>query len=394
MTRWSVVLVLSVVGIAIWGIPPERFVIDREWAVHRTPERQAFVDLYQEIMREGWKYQRTRWRDSLSERLLEDWALGEPFAIGLPTEAPDSVRDRLEAGMRLHLERLGAQAPVVPVGAYLVDRTHSAHPAGPDRSPRTWWAREYFVGRDRNRPFCFVVQPVNGSTPKELARSLGSLVHIPPDSVSDPNTLRLCGFYARFGQPGCSIRTWLGKGGHQFGVGARNDPLPPGSGPVRGPLGVSYGGGYYSRQVSPRAMACLGGAQSACRAVFLAPDGASFPVASDDLELTRYRRNSPVDFLELRYQMRDFGGWEAFLLEDLVAEFGADRFRRFWTHSGTVEKAFERSFGQPVGPWMSHWALERFGTIDRGPRVPVSATLFSLLTLGILAGGAVYVGKR
>jgi hypothetical protein len=59
-----------------------------------------------------------------------------------------------------------------------------------------------------------------------------------------------------------------------------------------------------------------------------------------------------------------------------------------------VEEAFESSFGKPVGPWAMDWAKDRFGAIDIGPAVPVSATLFSLLALGILAGGAVYAGRR
>jgi hypothetical protein len=126
----------------------------------------------------------------------------------------------------------------------------------------------------------------------------------------------------------------------------------------------------------------------------LDPAQSSNRIAADELELALFRRNSPVDFPEFTWYRKDFGDWEQFILEDLVEKFGVAQFRRFWTHSGTVEEAFESSFGTPVGPWMMAWAKDRFGAVDIGPGVPVSATLFSLLALGVLAGGAVYAGRR
>ncbi len=62
-------------------------------------------------------------------------------------------------------------------------------------------------------------------------------------------------------------------------------------------------------------------------------------------------------------------------MSDLEAEFGRDRFARFWTSDQSVEDAFAAAFDEPIGAWTMRWAQDRMGPQKSGSihRPPVRA---------------------
>jgi hypothetical protein len=257
-----------------------------------------------------------------------------------------------------------------------------------------WGLREYYIGGDGQAPFCYVVNPVATTGGHGVNYVARNLVFIPPDSVSSPNTLRICAWFARYGEPGPEVLAWLRDGAFRMGTGVDRGRLPGGVGGLRGAFGRPVRE-YYVPDVSPRGLACLGDLPEACRAAFAAP-GDGFPAwGYDRTELAAYVEGSPVDFLGLRWWGgADLGQHEQFLFQDLVEEFGPARFGAFWRSDADLEKAFESAFGVPVAQWMMTWARRHYGELQRGPGVPARASLFTFLTLGLLVGGAMYMGRR
>ena len=78
----------------------------------------------------------------------------------------------------------------------------------------------------------------------------------------------------------------------------------------------------------------------------------------------------------------------------LETEFGPDRFQAFWTSPLPVPDAFHSAFGVPVERWVMGFGRSHLGSLNRGPEVHPGTMLLSLLTLGILFGGALHVGRR
>ena len=74
-----------------------------------------------------------------------------------------------------------------------------------------------------------------------------------------------------------------------------------------------------------------------------------------------------------------------FLLPDLVARFGADRFRSFWKSDQEVPEAFAQAFGMPMEAWVRSEALAYYGPLDAGAgdlgRAAATAVGWSVLLL-------------
>jgi hypothetical protein len=84
----------------------------------------------------------------------------------------------------------------------------------------------------------------------------------------------------------------------------------------------------------------------------------------------------------------------AHLLAALEAEFGPERFARFWTSAEPVERAFRGSFGLPLEAWVMGRLQSVYGRSPTGPRLAGTTILLSLSTLGLLLAVAVAVGRR
>ncbi len=262
MRRYALVVTVLLALIAALGLPPRtRSVSFWSRMEKRTPERTRFLELQNEMLREMWLYQRIQWRDSVSEVLTNLDPAETPFVLEVPSETSEEDLTRLREGVTRHLAHLDALPPAVPVGVFLIPKAAKSHPAAlTGRLGVAWSRREFYVGRDPDRPFCGLVEPVGeigNQTPTGIIRRL---VFLPQDPNQRPNALRICGYYAKYGVPGSQIEKWLHHGASAFAAGARNvDPrlaylIDPEEGP-RGPFGrwTPYWG------LSVTGMGCLAG---------------------------------------------------------------------------------------------------------------------------------------
>ncbi len=89
-----------------------------------------------------------------------------------------------------------------------------------------------------------------------------------------------------------------------------------------------------------------------------------------------------------------FGGRERTWMGDLEAEFGRERFSRFWTSDQAVEDAFTTAFGEPIEVWTMRWAQDRMGPQKAGPSTDLLSALLTLVTLLTCVGIATATATR
>ena len=82
------------------------------------------------------------------------------------------------------------------------------------------------------------------------------------------------------------------------------------------------------------------------------------------------------------------------LLSTAEAQFGRERFERFWTSEDDVPTAFASAFGVGLADWVREIAESRFGEQRLGPGVDAGTVLLSLLTLLGFAGLAAFISAR
>ena len=190
------------------------------------------------------------------------------------------------------------------------------------------------------------------------------------------------------------ILNWLKGGGALFGQRTGLDRrlhLLPHQGRARGPFGLwtRYLG------ISPRGMACLAGVEETCRAIFLRPGRERDSWRLGPWSIQSEMGATPVDFFGSRFLGldSDLGSLDEYVLDLLEQDFGRDRFRTFWQSSLPVPDAFQSAFGVSPEHWIMKLGRSHFGSMDRGPGVPLQASLLTLLTLGTLLGAASRAGR-
>jgi hypothetical protein len=276
----------------------------------------------------------------------------------------------------------------------LIPRNSGRHRSSLRDATGYMWIREFYVAREGEEPYCALVEPVDGAGYWGVARAVENLVFAPQGRDSDANTLRICGFFARYGKPGAQVESWLRDGAAHFGSGinmAQESLSRLQYGPPRGPFGLMT---RYS-SISHTGLACLAGVDTACLKVFI--DGANrettFSFGRWNPE--EYRIGSPVDFFGSRTRFgEEFGAMEPYIFTSLEREFGVERFELFWASELPVLEAFQSAFGVTADEWVMSWARDLYGSVDRGPAVPAKAALLSFLTFGLLGGGALLMGRR
>ncbi|MFC1791619.1 hypothetical protein ACFL0I_04040 [Gemmatimonadota bacterium] len=405
LKRWLGLVFLLALGVALLGLPPRP---TRVPARHAVPEGREWSRLKEELLQEGWLYQRIQWRDSLTRNLRDRVSEGDRLVLGLPEQAPDSLMDRLERAVRLELDHMGLEEPVIPVGVFVLPMTQGRHPGILGLLAYYRTSDEFYVARGGEAPFCIIGAPFNDTSPhadsvpsytgswllNRLGSRVRSLANIPGHSLSVPNTLKLCRYYARYGQAGPEITDWLRRGASGFG--SRVYTFDHTRQFSRGPARRSFGrvGPFSSND--PVGFGCLAGVREACEKMTM-PQGAEtgvFYYGSPELDYDAFLTESPVDFLEnYPSNHHHLFGYEDYIFFALEEEFGPQRFGRFWTSDLPPAQAFESAFGEPFDLWMMGWARKYFDPLDRGPRLPVQATLLTFLSLGILAGGAIFMGR-
>lgn len=395
MRRYSLIVLGLIAVVAALGLPP-RYSRD-SWGERnrdRTPERARFLDLRDEMVRATWVHQRIQWRDSVSS-VLKALPPNRPYLVQAPPGTPGRLLARVDSGISYQLRVLEANPPEVPVGIFLIPRRVDLHPSASESWLGGWWTqRETYVARAGEKPFCALVEALAGERAEELENTIQRLVFIPRDPRVRPNTLRICGFYAGYGKPGARIEAWLRRGAADFASGVnlegRRFLLSNWGG--RGPFGL------FQRLsgISPRGMACLAGDEAKCEDAFLRSAPAGGGRARDGWLRGSPVEGSPVDFIEYRYRVTgpDFGFLDEHLLAGLEEEFGRERFRRFWRSDDPVPGAFLAAFGVSAGAWTRSWTQRHLGRMERGPTVPLPASVISLATVGLFAAAAGFMGRR
>ena len=95
---------------------------------------------------------------------------------------------------------------------------------------------------------------------------------------------------------------------------------------------------------------CIRTELSSCSAIFLDPKDAEESVPSQLAEaVPELWEVTGVHTHHLQFI-------ESQMLAELEAEFGRDRFARFWSSDRPVPQAFEEAFGVAPGTWLQGWA--------------------------------------
>jgi hypothetical protein len=360
------------------------------------------MELEEELLRESWLYKRIQRRDSLVGELARGRSEGRSVVLGLPIEAPDSVRERLSTAVELHFADLGLESPALPLGIFVFSESQGSHPSLLSYRGGLRGVDEYFLSRDGEAPYCIIGAPYFGGTEypvpswrrDPIAAKVRYLAEVPANRRAHPNTLGLCRHLVRHGQPGAPMMSWLKKGATHFA----ERPFPVdhhlsyGRGPARGPFGKP---GRRVGQLSPRTLHCLAGSRRDCLGLVLDFQVQPIRIGWRSLDIQEFLTDSPVDFLKGYPRVEDellrVGSYLFFAIEE---EFGPERFGEFWRSGLEPTEAFEAAFGEPLDLWVMRWLRTYLDPSPRGPGVPMQSTLFTLLTLGILAGGAVRMGRR
>jgi hypothetical protein len=393
MKIWIALVLGGIVWIGMWGIPPKSYEDWRgsRWGANRFlfPERDAYNRVLSEVYRKNWVYQRLQWGDSVATLARISEETGRRWWVALPDSAPGRFLPGLETAITAQLSAEGISEPRVPVGVVLMDFRTGTHPGVSRGYSRYNDGLEIHVGREPETPFCFLVDPVYGTGSNPWAR----MVWAPADSSAPPNPLGPCALHARYGTPGPAVFRWLAEGAYVMGIGGPGIVRSSQS-PEVGPWAtLSLGQRALWYEGSPEAEACLAGRVEGCRKALF--DGSFFPrwwgAWEEDAVLDAHGTITRLP--EYGFSL-PFGGREFGLLRDLEEEFGQERFQAFWSSDLGVEEAFRSAFGVGAPEWAMAWGQARFGTSKVGATVPLEAAALSILTIGILAGVALVLGRR
>ena len=400
LKRWFGLVALSLVAVAAWMaiLPPPS--APRGGRI--LPERQRALRLREQMFRDAWVYQRMEWRDSMIGELDRAVSAGERVVLGLPNEAPDSVRQRLARAVELQFRDMNLTEPAVPLGIFAVPESQGIHPAAQEFRHDLTGGDEYYLAREGEAPYCVIAVPFyDGAAarsepwlPNPVAQRLRRFAEVSENPGHHPNTLGLCRYFVQFGQPGPLVMEWLKRGGSRF-ADLTNPPEWDSfydGGPVRGPFGktrTGFGG------VFPRPLRCLSGEREDCLGLVMDFEALPAHLGWTTIEVPGFLANSPVDFLEGYPRLEDeILTLEYDFLSAVQERFGRERFGGFWRSPLDPPAAFQEAFGESMDLWIMGWLRSRMEPSPRGPGVPLQATLFTLLALGVLAGGAVRMGRR
>jgi len=194
-----------------------------------------------------------------------------------------------------------------------------------------------------------------------------------------------CAFYAAYGTPSRSVRSWLaarnwdvalylgthGIAGERFSsVNFLGDPRYS-----------WYWDGVY--RFPPATVACLAGRPDGCRSAVLegADDGARIAVP----EIVRLEQGW--------WRKQRLLPGERFLA-DVARDVGRDRFQTFWTSPLPVDTALAAALRQPVGEWTERWERRFIQPIRLGAAAPLGATLLALLFAAVAVSAVALVASR
>ncbi|MEQ9400987.1 MAG: hypothetical protein RJQ04_17600 [Longimicrobiales bacterium] len=374
MNVWSGLTAVGVALVTMNFVPP-RPPASSEWSValERSHEEARALALEMEIRGARMLLQRRSWADSLSALALA----GEGPVVGGPGSLPAEWLERLQDRVGAELAESGPIAESVGVGVFVQPRDRGESHRSIEGDQRT--TQEWYVGQRDGRTYCLSVLAVH---PRRVGAELGP--GNGPWTGAQSQILGPCRFVARFGTPGPDVLRWLEAGAADY---ARATGELPASLPAqewrktRTLFGLRLG---WIGRASVAADQCRAGIPEGCQELFLDPGFASrqasaaYLVANSDLLAA-----APTNYDS------PFGPLDDYLLDDLLREFGADAFGRFWTSDRPVAEAFETAFGTSAGTWMAGWTGREIERHEPGPGIR-KGSLFGtgvLLSLFAVVGG-------
>lgn len=385
LIRWVGTAVLLCGGLAAALLPPTG-----EWLVdlggtprERTPEKLREVRLSVEVAEATELLARRHWiagfREVLERESFEDPAF---VALGDRADSPPEAREEWRRRVRRETDRLPAERDGTGLAVFFLDSWHDL-PGGYRHYRRT--GTEYYLLEAPRGPVCVaaVFRPRWALASDEEWRR-GAVRGV----------LGPCALLATHGLPGPGVNRWLEEGGYVFMDVAT--PSGEGAGTVerrREAFGIHN---FYSRQIPFTGQRCLAGRLEACREWITAPG----EISSLLLRRSFTRDRVLAARTEMISRQAGYGTRglvsvpETHLMADLEAEFGPDRFRRFWRSSRPMPEAFDEAFGEAPERWMRRWAVARYGKESSGPRLGMMTAVLSILTLGATFLVGAWVAER
>jgi hypothetical protein len=196
-----------------------------------------------------------------------------------------------------------------------------------------------------------------------------------------------CWFLREFGPPGPGTAAWLAGGGAWYAAAfSRTRPRSPRRERpswLRVALGIEdrpFGPEFVWQPYGDRSLAevsCLNGRTDRCRTLIADP-----AAADPDPWFAFWQTDVPgVVSLPLDTRTRSDKGW---LLADLLAAQGRERFIRFWQSTLTFDSAFTDAFGEAPGGWMKRWAQASLGPAPYPPWPGVGDAMITVAAVAVL----------
>lgn len=396
---WPLVAFAGCVLLAVWLLPPDGVGTRRGEEPSALEQRADSLRALSEKLRR--RYRRTVWRDSVEALLVREDPGPGSLLIRLPEEGAmgevtPMIRDAAHREIPSSRGAAGRRIVVAHLDSRLGDLVAEVE-GREGRPPHPVPIAEYYVG-DEPVPYCAVVlpdDPASSARRMDLARGTAD---------GGRSLLGPCYFLARYGSPGPAVSEWLAEGGWRFSerhpspvevAGHPDWPTPVGA--FGGALGNPF------MRMAPPVEACLSGSETAC------VDAVTDPLWITTIAWDRLPGWSSGPFAPAVHHVGRFGpspplfsdptprgfsrDHDASLLRDMERDLGPEGFGRFWRSDDPLEEAFRSVAGISMGRWIADWGRARFGARTRGAAIDGGSLLLSLLTLGGLAGLALWIPR-
>jgi hypothetical protein len=188
---------------------------------------------------------------------------------------------------------------------------------------------------------------------------------------TSPRFTGACRLWADYGRPGDKIGRWLESRAARVSFEdyqmefLNRRRISDGEFKL---FGRKYRGGYMPIE----SQACLAGRADFCEQLFMGNEPRSTPFDVENWSMMP----SPESMLRI-----------------VEADFGKERFEKFWKSETDVQTAFADAFGVSLGPWLVDWIHERY-TEKPGPGVGASSAALTLAIIALLGLTSLYVAKR
>ncbi len=350
--------------------------------VQASPQEVRAAELRRELRRSQDILRRIRWADSLTPLALATARDG--LAVGGSAQVVDQATlDSIRVRAEEELRRAGASGGAV-VGVFIQPLFF----ASPETALRdTRGIEDTYVGTLDGTPYCYRVL----GTPSHMTYRSGPLRRVSLSATQrHSNILGSCRLIGRYGAPSAGLLAWLERGALGFAA----EPVPGPSGPRRrpAPLRSSFGlGGPFYWTRGQEVGRCLAGEGESCGRLLLDPLSGADEGRS---EIQYVVDRSPVSAIREAAYKQPFAHFDNYLLADLEAEFGPERFAAFWRSPHEIPLAFEAAFGVPLGEWAVTWVRTHVGSSSAGPRLPGNASTGTGLFLVACAALAGFCARR